>query len=203
MSEKQDRQGVRTEQDIERKYSFGKRFSEILGLIDETRDSVDSVSSILRHEFKEQMTSLTRDTEKIVLAALEESGFETELGSLRKTLNSELKAMADKISMNFDKSVEQITNVNGDLQTVIEDLQKHFDFTVDGLTVKAGENAMQLLIDNDMIRFAKNGKEFGWWDGVDFHTGNIVVELNERAQFGNFAFVPRSNGSLDFLKVGG
>ena len=62
---------------------------------------------------------------------------------------------------------------------------------------------MNVLLDNDMIRFTKNGQEFGWWDGVDFHTGNIVVEVNERAQFGNFAFIPRSNGSLDFLKVGG
>lgn len=44
---------------------------------------------------------------------------------------------------------------------------------------------------------------FGSWDGTDFYTGNIVVRLHERAQFGNFAFVPRSDGSLSFLKVGG
>lgn len=44
---------------------------------------------------------------------------------------------------------------------------------------------------------------FGSWDGNDFYTGNIVVKLNERAQLGNFAFVPRSDGSLSFLKVGG
>ena len=62
---------------------------------------------------------------------------------------------------------------------------------------------MTLELDNDMIKFKKNGVQFGWWDGVDFHTGNIVVEVNERAQFGNFAFVPRSDGSLMFLKVGG
>lgn len=40
-------------------------------------------------------------------------------------------------------------------------------------------------------------------DGVDFHTGNIVVDVNERAQFGNFAAIPRSNGSLSWLKVRG
>ena len=60
---------------------------------------------------------------------------------------------------------------------------------------------MQLRLDNDVVRFFKNGKEFGWWDGVDFHTGNIYVDVYERAQFGNFAFVPRSDGSLSFLKV--
>jgi hypothetical protein len=62
---------------------------------------------------------------------------------------------------------------------------------------------MQLTLDNDMIIFKRNGEQFGWWDGVDFHTGNIVINVNERAQFGNFAMVPRSNNSLSFLKVGG
>jgi hypothetical protein len=105
--------------------------------------------------------------------------------------------------MNFTTTTEQITNVDGDLQAVIEKLEKHFEFTADGLTIRGSENSMNLILDNDVIRFMKNGQQFGWWDGVDFHTGNIVVEVNERAQFGNFAFVPRSNGSLSFLKVGG
>ena len=62
---------------------------------------------------------------------------------------------------------------------------------------------MNLSLDNDLIIFKKNGQQFGWWDGVDFHTGNIVIDVTERAQFGNFAFVPRSNGSLSFMKVRG
>ena len=66
---------------------------------------------------------------------------------------------------------------------------------------KHAEGTMLLTLENDLIVFKKNGTTFGWWDGVDFHTGNIVVEVNERAQFGRFAFVPRSNGSLSFLKV--
>jgi hypothetical protein len=111
--------------------------------------------------------------------------------------------MAEKITMNFESSTQKIAEVDGELQTVVEELQKHFEFSVDGLTIKAGESSMKLLLDNDLIKFEKNGQQFGWWDGVNFHTGNIVIEVNERAQFGNFAFVPRSNGSLDFLKVGG
>ena len=90
-----------------------------------------------------------------------------------------------------------------DSAKLLEELEKHFEFTVDGLAIKAGAGTMTLVLDHDIIRFEKNGQQFGWWDGVNFHTGNIVINLDERAQFGNFAFVPRSNGSLDFLKVGG
>ena len=70
------------------------------------------------------------------------------------------------------------------------------------LTHTLEEGTLTLTIENDMIVFKKNGEPRGWWDGVDFHTGNIVVNVNERAQFGNFAYIPRSDGSLMFLKVG-
>lgn len=211
ISSKQDLQGVRTASDLERKYGLGKSLAEILGIATDARDKVDSVESILRSEFREQLTSITRDTEEIVLSALDKYVETSALEEVRETLSSRLSVMADIISMNFQSTIEELSTVDGKLETAIEELEKHFDFTVNGLTIRAGENEMKIRIDNDVIAFYKGDidesdltkNRFGWWDGVDFHTGNIVVELNERAQLGNFAFVPRSNGSLDFLKVGG
>jgi hypothetical protein len=208
---KQDRQGVRTPADLEQKYSFGKRFAEILGIATDARDSVAAVETSLRSEILEQVTSITRDTERIIMTALESYVERGELEELQATFESEFLVMAERIAMNFESTETKITNVDGDLQSVIEKLEKHFDFDVNGLTIKAGENDMRLRVDNDIISFYKGEidesdlekNRFGWWDGVNFHTGNIMVDLNERAQFGNFAFVPRSNGSLDFLKVGG
>ena len=203
---KQDRQGVRTAADIERKYNLGqmgKNFAEVMGQATDLREAVDSVVSELRSEFREQVTSITRDTERIVLAALETYVETSDYEEFKQTVSSELLVMAEKISLNFEATSQRMDTINSDVQGVVEDLQKHFDFSMDGLTIRAGENSMNLVLDNDLIRFEKDGQQFGWWDGVDFHTGNIVVGLNERAQFGNFAFVPRSNGSLDFLKVGG
>ena len=66
---------------------------------------------------------------------------------------------------------------------------------------KSEEGSMVLTLENDRIYFKKNGATFGWWDGVDFHTGNIVIEVNERAQFGSFAAIPRAGGNLSWLKV--
>lgn len=353
MSEKQDRQGVRTASELERKYQWGKRFAEIMGIATDARDKVDSVESELRSEIAEQYTKIARDTEKIIMEALTEyvntsdyekfeqtvsaqfelmsdqisanlksttelitsvsnelssvdsvlqetkkdlddytvatdafkdtvtkdlndavirlSGLEedieetrgelelhyeantkfqeecesefsatskqialnmqsttesfTEVNAkientqgdieeehrfteeLREYCESEFAASAESLDLKFQSTTEQITNVNGDVQSIREYLQKHFEFSENGLTIKAGENEMKLVIDNDLISFykgeIKDENRFGWWDGVNFHTGNIFVEVRYRAQFGDFAFVPRSNGSLDFLKVGG
>lgn len=203
---KQDRQGARTPADLERRYNLGattQSFAEAMGGSTDSRDYVDRISSELRSEFEQKVTSLTRDTERIVMAALSSYVETSDQEEFKQTIQSEMAILAEKITMNFTSTEEQIDKINGDLRTVGEDLQKYFEFSVDGLAIKAGENAMSLVLDNDIIVFKKNGEQFGWWDGVDFHTGNIVVELNERAQFGNYAFVPRSDGSLDFLKVGG
>lgn len=149
-------------------------------------------------------------TDQIVEVSGTLSGVEDEIEeqfyaqeSFKQETESELSLLSDQVSMNFQTHTEQITNINGEVQSISENLEKHFEFGTNGLIIKAGEGKMELVLDNDIIRFQKDGQEFGWWDGVNFHTGNIMIDVNERAQFGNFAFVPRSNGSLSFLKVGG
>ena len=125
--------------------------------------------------------------------------------------NSSIEQLASDITLNFNHHEEQYSNVNGKVTTMETNLEKHFEFSVNGLTIRAGAGEMKLRLDNDVISFYKGDideddlekNRFGWWDGVNFHTGNIVIAVQERAQLGDFAFVPRSDGSLDFLKVGG
>lgn len=205
MSAKQDRQGVRTAADIERKYNlrWEESFADLMGVSKDTRQNVDRVESEMRSEMEQQLTSITRDSERIIMAALENYVETGDYDSFRQTVDSELTVMAEKISMNFESTTTQVTDINGDLQTVVEILQKHFDFSANGLTIKAGGNEVKLVLDNGVVYFELNGQRKTTLDPDSLKTGNIYVDLNERAQFGNFAFVPRSNGSLDFLKVGG
>ena len=212
MSAKQDRQGVRTASELERKYQFDKRFAEIMGVATDARDAAFMVESQLRSEILEQVTTLTRDTETIIMTALESYVETDDLGEFKATLESEFKVMAEGIAMSFDAAIEgKLTNVDGELQDVQESLEKHFEFSANGLTIKAGENDMKLRLDNGIIYFYKGEIDednldtnlFGWWDGVDFHTGNIIIDVEERAQFGSFAALPRRNGNLSWKKVKG
>ena len=155
----------------------------------------------LAEETQTKITEAIQTSESIIFSALEEYVKTANYEEFQQAISAQLSIMSDEITMRFTQVTEQVTNVDGDLQRTVETLTKHFDFGLDGLGIKAGENAMTLTLDNDLIVFKKNGQTFGWWDGVDFHTGNIVIDVTERAQFGNFAFVPRSNGSLSFLKV--
>ena len=157
----------------------------------------------LASSIQTQITEIVRTCEAIVLSATDSLVETSDFDSYRETVASQLSIMAEQISLKFGETLEAVTEVNGELLKTVETLEKHFDFALDGLTIKAGENAMSLKLDNGLVSFWKNGQQFGWWDGVDFHTGNIIIDVNERAQFGNFAAIPRSNGGLSWLKVKG
>lgn len=211
---KQDRQGVRTPADLERKYQFGKTFAEILGIATDARESVDSLASTLRNEITENYTSIIRDTEQIIMTALENYSKTSDMEELEHTLKSELTLMAERISLDFEATRTEISTVDGEVKKVYEDLEKHFDFGVNGLTIHAGESQIKIRIDNDTIAFYKGEideddlakNRFGWWDGVNFHTGNIFVDVDEAAQFGNYSFVPYEDSEtdgLDLVRVGG
>jgi hypothetical protein len=106
MSDKQDRVAPRTAADIERKYNFGKRFSEVLGLIDESRDKVDSVESSLRNEITETATTLKRDTESLVFK-VEERLLRDGVEQVRTTTGYRF----DADGLNISKSGEEMTNL--------------------------------------------------------------------------------------------
>ena len=125
MSSKQDCVAPRTAADIERKYNFGKKFSEILGLIDESRDKVDSVESELRNEITETATSLTRDTEKLVVSVTETlkrdgveqvvttTGFRFDADGLNISKSGEeMSNLLDNTGMYVKKSGEDILVAN-------------------------------------------------------------------------------------------
>ena len=121
MSIKSDIPVARTAQDIERKYSFGKTFADMLGLINDNRDKVDSVESGLRDEINEKTTTLKRDTEGIVMEAKEEL-----TSKVQMKLNAEEVNIA--IQQHLTEGVDQVVTKTG------------YSFGADGLNIsKSGE----------------------------------------------------------------
>ena len=150
-------------------------------------------------ETERALQSLIQQTSDAI--KLEVSQTYTTNDQLTEAVSSSLTQFADQFLFEFNSLREIIDANDADARGQFENIYNYISFDGGEITLGGSDNNITLTIENDMIVFKRNGQRFGWWDGVDFHTGNIVVEVNERAQFGNFAFVPRSNGSLSFLKV--
>lgn len=197
---------VRTLIDINKKDrdSIEGQINDAVGdQIGEAIEGVKTEISEIQSQLTAQTTQIISNCNEIILAALESYVETSNFEEYKETVSTQLQIMADGILMNFKTTTEQITNVDGDIQSKFTEIYKYISFAGGNITLGSGDSEITLTLESNKIVFKKNGLQFGWWDGVDFHTGNIVVEVNEKAQFGNFAFIPRSDGSLMFLKVGG
>lgn len=186
-----------TDQNNNEKYENVNKIEKVEKDIEESRSETKEV----KNRVLIQETTIVNTCKEIIMGALESYVETGDYEEFKRTVSSQLSILADKIEMEFSETVTQIENVNGDLQETTTKFSKYFDFSVDGIIIKSGEGEMKLHLDNDIVRFLKNGIQFGKWDGIDFYTGNIVIDIEERAQFGNFALVPRSDGSLVMLQV--
>lgn len=129
--------------------------------------------------------------------------------SRTKSIEEEFNALDDRFADaaeytdgKFNAAQENIDKSNDRISGIEKYVVINEDGT--GITIGSNDSRIVLKLDNTKgIEFYKKGSDipFGKWDGEYFHTGNIMIETNQRAQFGDFAFVPRSNGSLSFLKV--
>ena len=167
--------------------------------MDNVHNDIDNVHS----EITNQKTNILNDSKQIVASALEEYTKIEDFTKYTKNTESKLTIMSDQINMNFTTVNNSINDANSNTNDRFNKFEKYIRFDENGITIGESGNKLKLVLDNDNITFTKNDQPIGWWDGENFHTGNIVVEVNERAQFGNFAYVPRSDGSIMFLKVSG
>ena len=145
------------------------------------------------------LTSLIEQTEQSI--KLEVSETYTTNEALTASISTSMEQLNNSFTFTFEELRTVVDANDAEARTHIEEQKSYIRFEDGVISLGEKGNAITLELDNDLIVFKKNGAQFGWWDGVDFHTGNIVIELNERAQFGNFAAIPRKKGNLSWLKV--
>lgn len=163
--------------------------------------TVDNTVLDLQDAMNTQKNDIIDSCNSNITDALEDYVQTGDYEAYKETVTASLELLANQIQMQFETTSESLSSIDGDMQTRFTELSKYIRFSIDGIEIGGSEDSLKLRLDDDLIRFEKNGETLGWWDGVDFHTGNIKIDVTERAQFGNFAFVPRSDGSLMFLKV--
>lgn len=105
-----------------------------------------------------------------------------------------------KIEAEFE-SVRTTVNELG--ESISERYYKNITEDENGITITDSDDVFSVQVDNvEGFTIRKDGEIRSQLKDDNFYTGNMVVKTTERAQLGNFAFIPRSDGSISFLKVG-
>ena len=185
--------------------------TEQAGKIENATATIEKIeSNYVTNETLSNQTStlhslIKQSAESVMLSVSETYLVKTGNEVYQSDLETALSVLKDSIIVEF---IEEITTVQNETQTEFERIYSYIKMADGSVTFGASGNPITLAIgkttDNEQaVIFYRNGVEFGSWDGENFYTGNIIIRLNERFQLGNFARLPRSDGSVVLLKVGG
>ena len=161
MSAKQDKTAPRTVADIERKYNFGKSFAEIMGLIDDTRNEVDSAYSELLSEVTEQSTAIRRDTEQIVMQATQTvESVEQSVNEILDGVNENIEELSSKVEMKMDAEQVSIT-VQEELAKGVDRVETSTGYVFDseGLKINKDGSGISNTIDNTGMHVKRDGED--------------------------------------------
>lgn len=178
-----------------------KSLSEINKISNQMTSDYTANVSVAIQASEQTMLSLIQQTSTAIM--LEVSQTYTTNDRLVEAISSSMTQLENKFLFEFNTLRATVDANDAAVEGRFTEIYNYISFENGDIKLGGSDSPITLTLEKDKIVFKKNGQPYGWWDGTDFHTGNIVVEVNERAQFGNFAFVPRSDGSLSFLKVGG
>lgn len=149
-----------------------------------------------------QSTKLVATCEEIILAATDSYVETAVFEALKETVESQMKILADEISLNFTTMTDQIENVNGDLQEKFNTITKYFTFDVYGMTIGQTDNPYKVVIDNNRYSMQVNGVEVLWLDGE----GKAhIPELEVTTKFNLFGYLidQDESGNVNCEHVGG
>lgn len=186
------------------KLEFGTISTDWSPAPEDVDDAILDGDNKIHMELVEQRASIISDCEQIVLEAVSGRVTTTEFGEFMESVETQFTVQAGMISANFETTSSRLDGLTEEVQNVDRKYSKHIQMSDTGIEVIDSNGVYEIQVDNvEGVVIRKDGNIRSQLKDDDFYTGNIVIEVNERAQFGRFAYIPRSDGSLSFLKVGG
>ena len=157
MGVKNDISAVRTPADLERKYALNKRFSQVLGILDDTQKNIVKTQTELRNEITAQATAIRRDTTKIILEANQRvenlsagvEGIRGDVAELEKSV--EAKVSADEVAITVRQELG-----NGVDKVVT---QTGYTFGNDGMNISKSGEEMNNTLDHTGMYVKRNGQD--------------------------------------------
>ncbi len=166
--------------------------------IEQNRSAIELRATISRVD---ELASTVESNASTYVNKDEYTDLSDELNSKIDSVDGKVSDLDSQVAANKRAANDDIAKASDNISALANTISKYFNFSGKGLVIGSSDSEVKLVLDNNEIKFVQNNDEKSTWTPDDFNIGNIKVEVTKRAQFGNFAFVPRSDGSLMFLKV--
>lgn len=186
-----------------------------LSLTESNRRSLQTAMRVVETNVTKETAKAVRELERRNMSALEQSDQEIratvsenyytkgETDDLVSSVSSQITQTASGWNLTFNTLVQDFNAVQSNTNAQFEALQQYIRLEGGNITLGEVGNPITLTIENDQIGIYRNGVAVTYWNGDQFLLPNgVTIPVGGTLTLGSFAFIPRSNGSLDFTWVG-
>lgn len=150
-------------------------------------------------EAQESLTSTIAQTVESIMSVVSAT-YATEEG-VTDLVSSKITQLAESVELIFSGLQTQLEEIDGETRTTFETWSKYIRADNGVLIFGESGNEITLRIENDIIKFLDGGAEVAYISNkkltiTDAHFLNSI-------RVGDFALLPRKNGNLSLVKVGG
>ncbi len=184
---------------------LNKRIEDDLGKIRQEVQIVSNNSSMTASQVTSFGSKLGETVEKKLEERYKDVVTTKDLEKLEERISYKTEETAEGLKQTFTTQVKETqTTLEGDVSSRFERLESYIRyFSEDGTAyIELGEeySDLKLRLANKKIYFSENGIEFAYMSKSQLFITDVTVL--KRLIIGKFAFVPRENGNLSFIKVG-
>ena len=165
-----------------------------------TRETATQIAEVEQRN----QSAIEQSEQSIILTVSENYYTKGEADQIISAVETSISQTADGIRIDFSNLQQDVQDVQANADAKFNSLQSYIQMA--GGTITLGEigNEVTLKIENDRIGIYVNGVAMTYWTASDFVAPiTLRIPVGGRLILGNFAFIPRTNGSLDFTWVGG
>ena len=159
----------------------------------------NNVSNLI-HTTTDLSAQLNVTKQSIQSNVSEISQIQNNIATMKKETSTSIEQTNKSISAVISSTNILQEKVNGSNET-IKNINTNFGFDAEGMTIGKSDSHFKTKISNERFSFTENGNEVAYFANKKMYITD--GQFTNSMRVGDFVFVPRANGSLDFKKVGG
>ena len=168
----------------------------------ETNVRQETAKTVREVEQRNQ-SAIEQSEERITLIVSESYYTKGETDDLVGAVQTSVEQTAEGIRIEFSNLQKDMDDVAAQADAEFASLQSYIQMAGGSITLGEIGNEVTLKVENDRIGIYVNGVAMTYWTASDFVAPiTLTIPVGGRLILGNYAFIPRTNGSLDLTWVG-
>ena len=150
-------------------------------------------------EVKQELSSLIQQTSDTLKLEVSEQYVTQDM--IKEAITTTMTQLSDSFEFLFTELRTQIDTNDADAREQLTEIKKYIRFEDGNIVLGDSTNKITLRIESGKIVFLDQGGEVAYFTNQQLHVthGRFLNSM----RIGNFAFLPRDNDNLSFVKVGG